>query len=179
MITNLKRLNGSKIYLKSFEDSDISSDYISWLNDPDVVRFSNQRFNRHTIETSKLYLESFKNTTNLFLSIRRKNDNCAIGTMTAYVANHHKTANIGILIGTKSLWGEGFGQDAWDTLITWLIEKNQIRKVIGGTLSNNKAMIRIMKRSGMSFEAILPRQELFDCEEIDLYLYAKYNNEVK
>ena len=177
MITNIKRVDGSEIYLLPFENSDITSEYISWLNDPDVVRFSNQRFIRHTIKSSQIYLKSFKNTTNFFLTIRRQIDDLPIGTMTVYFSTHHKTANIGILIGQKSLWGQGLGQDAWDTITAWLIDSYQIRKVIGGTLSNNKAMIRIMERSGMRCEAIIPRQELFNSKEIDLYYYAKYSSE--
>ena len=62
MITNIKRVDGSEIYLLPFENSDITSEYISWLNDPEVVRFSNQRFIRHTIKSSQIYLKSFKNT---------------------------------------------------------------------------------------------------------------------
>jgi RimJ/RimL family protein N-acetyltransferase len=96
--------------------------------------------------------------------------------MTAYVSLLHETVDIGILIGRKSMWGTGVGQDAWDTLINWFITDRRIRKVTAGTLSENKGMLRIMERSGMRREAILPGQELLAGKPLDVYRYAKYSS---
>jgi ribosomal-protein-alanine N-acetyltransferase len=174
MIERFDKLVGRKVYLRPFKKKDITPEYISWLNDPEVVRHSNQRFITHSESSCQAYLESFENGPNLFLSVRTQLDDLAIGTMTAYIAPQHGTVDIGILIGRKSVWGQGVGQDAWDTLITWFIEKYHIRKVTAGTLSSNKAMIRIMERSGMHCEAIRPKQELLNGAALDLHFYGKY-----
>ncbi len=174
MIESSSRLLGRNVYLRPFQKTDITSEYISWLNNPDVVKYSNQRFITHTESSCRAYLESFQNTPNLFLSVRAQADDLAIGTMTAYVAPQHGTVDIGIMIGRKSVWGQGVGQDAWDTLVNWFIERRRIRKVTAGALSSNKAMIRIMERSGMQCEAIRPKQELLDGEALALHLYGKY-----
>jgi [ribosomal protein S5]-alanine N-acetyltransferase len=175
MTEGFNQLTGSKVLLRPFLRSDITSEYISWLNDPDVVRFSKQRFIKHTEESCRVYWESFRDTSNLFLSVRTQTEDLPVGTMTAYVFLPHGTADIGILIGRKSLWGKGVGQDAWDTLMRWLIERRRIRKVTAGTLSCNKGMIRIMERSGMRCEAIRPNQKLLDGEPLDIHYYAKYS----
>ena len=47
-------------------------------------------------------------------------DDRQIGTMTAYISVHHGTVDVGIMIGAKSVWGEGYGQDAWNTFVNWL-----------------------------------------------------------
>lgn len=174
MIESVDQILGQKVVLRPFEQSDITSEYIAWLNDPEVVRFSNQRFIKHTESSCRAYLESFQNTSNLFLSVRTQSDDLAIGTMTAYVSTQHGTVDIGILIGRKSIWGSGAGQDAWSTLVTWFIEKQRIRKVTAGTLSINKAMVQIMERSGMHIEAIRPNQELLDGEPVSIHYYGKY-----
>lgn len=174
MIESFKHLSGRKVLLRPFLESDITPEYISWLNDPEVVRYSNQRFIRHTESLCRTYWDSFRDTPNLFLSVRTLAENLPIGTMTAYVSLPHGTVDIGILIGRKTAWGTGSGQDAWDTLVNWFIEQRRIRKVTAGTLSSNKAMIRIMERSGMHREATRPRHELLDGEPLDIYYYGKY-----
>lgn len=174
MNDDFKQLVGRKVLLRPFQQSDITSEYIAWLNDPDVVRYSNQRFVTHTELSCFKYWESFLNTPNLFISVRTKADDLAVGTMTVYVSVPHGTADIGIMIGQKSVWGMGIGQDAWDTLVNWLIDQRRIRKVTAGTLSSNKAMILIMERSGMRREAVRPEQEMLDGEPLDLHYYGKF-----
>jgi RimJ/RimL family protein N-acetyltransferase len=168
------QLTGSKVLLRPFLQSDITPEYISWLNDPEVVRYSNQRFIKHTEATCRAYWKSFRGTPNLFLSIRNQPNDLPVGTMTAYISLPHGTVDIGILIGKKSVWGTGIGQDAWDTLVNWYIEQRRIRKVTAGTLSSNQAMIRIMEQSGMQCEAIRPKQEVFEGVPLDIHYYGKY-----
>ena len=169
------QLRGQKVFLRPFLASDITPEYVSWLNDPDVVRYSNQRFIEHTLSSCHAYWESFHNTPNLFVSVRCLENDSAIGTMTGYVSLPHQTVDIGILIGRKSVWGSGMGQDAWDTLLTWFIGQQGIRKVTAGTLGCNKAMLRVMERSGMHCEAIRPKHELLDGKPEDIHYYGKYS----
>ena len=98
MVNPVFNLQGVKVVLRKFTESDINDNYISWLNNLDVMRFSNQRFLKHNLESSLQYLSSFDNTNNLFISIRRLSDDSPIGTMTAYISNNHRTADVGILI---------------------------------------------------------------------------------
>ena len=170
-------LYGSRLKLATFLNSDITFDYLSWLNDPHVTRFSNQRFSDHTVETSTTFLNSFKGTTNLFLSIRVRDSNAMIGTITAYVNQHHRTADMGLLIGRRDLWGLGYGQEAWNTLGSWLLETRTLRKLTAGTATENIGMRRIMERFGMHHEATKERQELIDGLPHDLVFYAKFRGD--
>jgi [ribosomal protein S5]-alanine N-acetyltransferase len=169
-------LLGEKIFLRPFTITDISPAYISWLNDPIVMRYSNQRFVHHTEESCRRYFDSFTNTENLFISVRTKIDDLAVGTMTAYVSLHHETADIGIMIGCRSVWCTGIGQDAWNTILNWFIDRRQIRKITAGTMRSNQAMINLMERSGMKLEAIRPKQELLDGIPQDILLYGKLSD---
>jgi len=169
-------LKGEKVLLRSFTASDINDTYIGWLNDPDVVQFSNQRFRRHDQESSLRYLASFEGTDNLFISVRRLSDDSPVGTMTAYVSSHHGTVDVGILIGDKAVWGMGYGQDAWNTLTNWLLERDDIRKLTAGTLACNHGMIKLMERSGMHHEATRREQEIVNGQAVDILYYAKFHS---
>jgi hypothetical protein len=52
-------LTGKKTLLQPFTEDDVSTDYLSWLADPWVMRFSNQRFRLHTRDSAMTYLTSF------------------------------------------------------------------------------------------------------------------------
>jgi RimJ/RimL family protein N-acetyltransferase len=170
----LLTLVGSKVELRSFAEDDITSDYVGWLNDPLVTRFSNQRFHTHSRESCRIYLRSFSGTDNLFLNVRKLDDGKPIGTMTAYVSPQHGTADLGILIGDRSVWGQGYGQDAWDTLAKYLATLPGMRKITAGTLARNEAMIRIVERSGMELEGRRKAQELVEGEPVDILNFARF-----
>jgi len=167
-------LSGERVRLTRFTDADITDDYIGWLNDPEVTRFSNQRFVRHDRDSCARYLASFEGTPSLFLSVRRRDDGRAIGTMTAYISDHHGTADVGILIGDRSCWGRGYGQDAWNTLLDWLLGERGLRKVTAGTLAVNQPMIRLAERSGMRLEGHRAKQEIVDGQPVDILYFARF-----
>lgn len=167
-------LEGDKVVLGKFDESFITDDYVSWLNDPAVVMFSNQRFTTHTLYSCKNYLSSFKETNNLFLAIVSKETGKLLGSINSYISVPHGLADIGIMIGDKNQWGKGTGLDAWLTLMDYLFTKCQIRKVTGGTLRPNVAMVKVMEKSGMTLESTRPKHYIIDGEPQDVLYYAKY-----
>jgi RimJ/RimL family protein N-acetyltransferase len=167
-------LEGKKIFLRDFTPEDITSQYLDWLNDKNLMRYSNQRFLSHTVESSLKYLDSFKSTNNLFLCVLEKNTGKSIGTLTAYISTRHHTADLGILIGDKSVQGKGYGQDAWNSLIRCISTSSKIRKITCGTLEVNKPMQKIAENSGMHLEAKRIAQELVDGIPVDMLYFAKF-----
>jgi RimJ/RimL family protein N-acetyltransferase len=174
MTTSFDAVRGSLVLLQPFTPADITAEYVSWLNDPKVVRYSNQRFQQHSLQSCYDYLLSFSGTANLFLKITRLTDGAMLGSMTAYAAVPHGTVDMGILVGKRSVWGQGIGQDAWNTLLCWLLRVDGVRKVTGGAMRCNLAMVQIMERAGMSLEAVRPGQELLDADPQDLLYFGKF-----
>ena len=166
-------LTGRIVSLKPFLESDITPEYVGWLNNPTVVRYSNQRFRTHSMESCKAYVNSFTGTDNMFLAIRR--GAIVVGTITAYVSRHHRTADMGILIGDPTGWGKGIGKDAWTTVMRHLLMRESIRKVCGGTLRCNAGMVRIMELSGMIPDGVRAAHELVDGVPHDMLYFAKFN----
>jgi [ribosomal protein S5]-alanine N-acetyltransferase len=167
-------LLGERVNLTLFTEADISDRYISWLNDPEVVKYSNQRFIRHTNESCIAYVNSFAHSPHLFIKIIQQTDRQCIGTMTAYAALHHDTVDVGIMLGERRVWGSGMGQDAWNTLIYWLLNNTPCRKVTAGTMRCNVGMMKIAERAGMTLEAVRPDQELLNGVPHDLIYFGKF-----
>jgi [ribosomal protein S5]-alanine N-acetyltransferase len=167
-------LIGPRLLLRPFRPADITPAYIGWLNEPQVVRFSNQRFKTHDDASCKAYLRSFHDSANLFLSIRFANGDRPLGTMTAYFNRNHGTADVGIMIGEASAWGKGIGLEAWQLLTDWLLGAGAVRKVTAGTLACNPGMIRIAERSGMMLEGRRLKQEVIDGEPQDILYFGRF-----
>ncbi len=163
-----------RVTLRLFKENDIQDNYISWLNDPDVVKYSNQRFISHTKETSLSFLNSIKNSQAIFLAITDRDTKEVFGTMTVYFSLDHNTADIGIMLGDKSYWNKGLGAEAWQLLMDFLLKKLSIRKVTGGTLSCNTGMMRIFEKVGMIPDGIRIDQELLDGKPYDIVYFAKF-----
>jgi ribosomal-protein-alanine N-acetyltransferase len=169
-------LHGRLVTLESFRSSDITHEYVSWLKDPEVVRYSNQRFRSHSIQTCQEYLQSFQDSANLFFSVRLRSSGQMIGTATAYIAVPNGTADVGLLIGNREHWGKGVGFDAWKTLIDCLLKRYSIRKVTGGALRANVGMVRIMERAGMVLEAVRFKQQIVEGEAQDELYFARFGD---
>ena len=169
------KIQGETIELTTFNENDISDDYISWLNDSVVTQYSNQRFYSHDYESCKKYLQSFKKSENLFLAIKVKKTSVFIGALTVYFDLDHGVADIGIMLGNRAEWGKGYGQDAWNSILEWLLDEENIRKVTAGTLACNIAMRKIIEKSGMKIEGVRNEHEIVKGVPGDVILFAILN----
>ncbi len=176
-IKNQFPLLGKNVKLCVFTADHINNNYIDWLNDSQVVKYSNQRFKQHNLDSCSTYLQSFKNTENLFLAIHLKDSNNFIGTMTAYYSIPHKVVDIGLMIGDRNCWGKRIGQEAWKILMNFMLETKKVRKVTGGTLSCNQGMISIMKKTGMQLDGKRIKHELVNDIPMDILYFSKFRNE--
>lgn len=169
-----KLLVGNRLLVRPFIKKDISDTYLGWLLDPEVVRFSNQRFKVHTRESCQDYLSSFSGTKNHFLAINDRRSGSILGTMTVYFNVSHGTADIGIMIGERKIWGLGIGSEAFSLILSVLHDSGQVRKATAGTISINHSMVRICEKSGMHLEATRVGHELIDGVPTDINYYAKF-----
>lgn len=169
-------VEGRIVILDVFAAKDITDAYLGWLNDPVVVKYSDQRFREHTRQTSLEYLEACDSSGDLFLTVATKGDRHYVGTMSAHIAPMHETADMGIMIGERSCWGTGVGGDAWSTLMSLLVNAARVRKVTGGTLRCNKGMVKIMVNSGMKPDGVRIAQNLLDHGPEDIVHYALFRD---
>jgi len=172
---SVANLTGEIVQLCYFDKTMIGDDYISWLNDPEVVKYSDQSFFEHTKLSSLNYLESFSQTNNLFLAIKEKQTNNLIGTITIYIDKNHGVADLGIMIGNKKYWGCGIGTDTYSLAIKYIFNEYNLRKITSGMPSSHLGMIKVVERSGMSLEGIRAQQQIFCGVLTDTLHYAIFN----
>ncbi|MBQ0726651.1 MAG: GNAT family N-acetyltransferase [Thalassobium sp.] len=169
-------INDNAITVRPFVAKDLTDTYVGWLNDAEVVRFSNQRFISHSKSSCEAFYRSFEHTSACFLAVDHE-ELGMIGTMTVYFNEHHGTADIGILIGERRVWGQGIGLAAWCMIMEALKGVEGLRKITGGTLSCNLSMMSIFRRAGMIEDGIRYGQEVVAGVPYDIHHFAYFIHE--
>ena len=170
-------LVGPRVDLVPFHEQYITDDYLSWLNDQNLLRYSKQRLREHDSESCRAYLKSFEGSPNKFWAIRQRSDRLHIGSATAYVDLVDCAADVGILIGHSSVRGNGFGREAWGQIMDYLFRAEKLRKVTGGALAANLPMVRIFLHWRMALEGVRREQELVNEVPVDMLLFGMLREE--
>lgn len=169
-------LTTPRLQLVPFSEEYCTSRYVSWLEDPLVTRYSEQRHRTHTLESCRRYYHSFMGTPNYFWAIVRPDkEPHHIGNANAYIDPYNQIGDIGILIGERSIWGQGYGFEAWKTLCQYLLHGLKVRKVTAGTIAPNLPMLAIMKKAGMVKDGRRLRHYLWEGREVDTIHMALFN----
>lgn len=137
-------LTRKRLQLLPFMERHLTQRYVGWLNDPEVVRYSQQKHRKHTMESCRSYIASMKNAPFWAIEV----DSQHVGNISVAIDYHNEAADISILIGERSLWGQGYGLEAWNLAIESM-RQMRMRLITGGCMATNKGMLRVMEKSGM------------------------------
>ena len=161
--------------LREFKLEDISQSYVNWLNDEEINRFLESRFEKHTLESVHKQARLWINNENyMYFTIRCPTSDEHVGNIKLGPINqHHQTADIGYIIGRKDYTGKGIATNAL-VLLSNFAFKNGVKKIIAGAYEVNLASIRVMEKAGYSLECIRKSHVVVDGKRIDSVLYAKY-----
>jgi RimJ/RimL family protein N-acetyltransferase len=139
---------GTNIRLRptQIEDAEKSS---HWLNDPLIQKFLGIS-KPITPESRKKFLKmKLENETEKNFSIIVKNTNEYIGNVYLYNIDQQKAqAEVGIFIGEKSQWGQGFATEAIGIIIQYAFHNINLKKVYLSTLEDNVAAIKCYQKAG-------------------------------
>lgn len=158
-------LQTGRLLLVPYRAGMVTDQRIGWLNNKDRMKYSEQRYDRHTIESQHEWVNGMQNGAHAWVIQTRAglhvwgDTSPEIGTVTAYVDHHNRVANMGILLGESP--GQGFATEAWKGVMDWLF-KSGMRKVECGCREDNTPMRKLALRVGMSLEASIPAHFLDD-----------------
>lgn len=150
--------------------------HVDWLNDPEVVQFSEQRHRMYMLATCRSYINSFDGETRHIWAIDEVATGRHIGNITADIDPRNNVAELAILIGDRASWGKGYGTQAWRAVTDWLLGENgaRVRKVEAGAMSNNAGMRRIMERANFQFEGEKRLHFLWNGQPVGLTMYGRF-----
>jgi RimJ/RimL family protein N-acetyltransferase len=157
-----------RLILRDVVEEDLST-IISWLNDKVLMRYSANRFQHHTAETQRRYLDSFNGTPNYYLAALDDDNTRLVGTTTLYVDEREKTGDLGILVGIA---GHRYSEEIYRYLIEFAFAKLGLRKVTAGTYAIHRGHRLMLEDLGLILEGVQVDQRLLDDIPVDMVLYG-------
>ncbi|QXT39387.1 GNAT family N-acetyltransferase [Gymnodinialimonas ceratoperidinii] len=163
-------LTHGPVRLLPFARRHLSERYVGWLNSAQLMRFSEQRHRRHDIASCRAYVAGFTNSPNLLWAVEDFSSEAHVGNVAATIDPANGLADIGILIGGGGR--RGYGSAAWRAVLGYLAGRGDIRKITGGCVAGNSAMIAIMEGAGMIPDGRRKAHFLVGGEPMDVVHYA-------
>lgn len=147
---------------------------VTWLRDPEVVRYSQQKHGNHTLSTQLRYINGFNGHSHIW-GIYFLETGEHIGNVTAVNDEPNNVSDVGIMIGETRFWGRGFAKEAWSRACTWLIDKDcgGVRKLEAGCARSNVAMLKIIQGSGFKQEGEMLNHFLLEGGPISMLLFGR------
>ena len=171
--------------LIEFTPDHLTEEYVSWLNDNKVMRFSEQRHKTHTLKSCSQYLSEKESSEDYFLAIEvgAGGPFYHVGNIGVSVDPNNSVAELSIMVGVKKCWGTGVGTRAWLLAIRTLFDRLDIRLITAVTMSVNDPMRKLFRRSNMKIDALLPERFFLDGNYVDLVVASisidEYRNQLR
>jgi ribosomal-protein-alanine N-acetyltransferase len=151
---------------------DVSDGYVGWLNDIEINRFLESRFVEHTLDSTRQFVEGcLASDKTLLLGIRsRPLGGRHVGNIKIEINAHHKSGEIGILVGDKRVHGKGVATQSIKIVAAIAREQLQLRRVTAGCYASNKGSERAFVKAGFTIEGVRPGHFLLAGHPEDLTL---------
>jgi len=154
------------------QEKHLTDSYVSWLQNLENTRFSEQRFQVQTVESCSDYIDWMEKKGNILLAIIDKKSKTHIGNIGLQFNRNHETVDVSILIGDVRFKSTGRAFEAWSAVLSELVKNKAARKITAGTLAVNKAMLNLMENSGMVPDGMRKKHQIFEGEPVDVIHYA-------
>ena len=165
------------IILKRLDlDKDITKKYLKWMNDFEVQKYTEQKYQKHSIVDIKNFVKEKNKSKNEFLFgifLKKKGLNTHIGNIKLGPINYiHKNAEISYFIGEKNMWGKNYATLAIKKIIN-IAKKKGIKKIKAGLIEKNKGSEKVLKKNGFKIEGKLKSELFYNKKRYTRCLYGK------
>ena len=152
-----KMLETERLILRKFKDEDASDLFNNWANDSNVTKFLTWPTHEN-LDISKyiigLWLDEYSNDNVYNWCIELKEDGQAIGSISVVSIDENVEAvEIGYCIG-KEYWNKGIVTEAFLSIIKFLFEEVDVKRIVAKHDTNNPASGAVMKKCGLKFEGV-------------------------
>jgi [ribosomal protein S5]-alanine N-acetyltransferase len=165
-------LISDRFILSKFTNSDVSEEYIDWLNTKEINQYLESRLEKQTKKTCCQFLKNIADN-NYFFSIKDKINKRHIGNIKLGPINYiYKRAVIGILIGDQSYWRKGVASEVIRCICTFAFKELDLNKIEAGAYKDNIGSIKAFEKCGFSVEGKLKEHVKLNNNFHDIYLFG-------
>ena len=169
--------NYKKITLRKLNlTKDISKKYLTWMNDLEVHKYTEQKYTKHSKTKIRKFVKEKNKSKNEFLYgifLKRNNLNTHIGNIKLGPINFiHKTGVISYFIGEKDLWGKGYTTLAIKEIIK-IAKKKGLKKLKAALYEMNIGSKKVLEKNGFKIEGRFKSELIFKNKRVDHYFFGK------
>ncbi len=172
----MKKKKKNYLILKKLNSKNINIEYLKWMNDKEVTKFTEQRFKKHSLLDIKNFVREKNKSKNEFLYgifIKKKSILKHVGNIKLGPINKiHKSAEISYIIGNRNFWKMGIGTDAVKAIVKIAKKKFKLKKLVAGCYENNLGSIKVLKNNNFKQEAKFISQILYSSKRINMIVYG-------
>lgn len=170
---------GEKVRLRPIERDDLPR-FVKWFGDPEVRRHLAVFLPFSLAEEERWYeslLQRLERRQDVALAIETA-DGVHIGSIGLHAINwKDRSAELGIAIGEKSHWDQGYGTDAIRTVLRLAFREMNLHRVYLRVDADNERGIRCYEKAGLRREGTLREAVFREGEYIDQHMMSILRSE--
>jgi ribosomal-protein-alanine N-acetyltransferase len=148
-------LVGKRLLLREVRLSDANGPYLQWMNDPEVLKYTESRFQPYSKERLCQYIETInKNPDCVFRAITLRDTGRHIGNIKLGSIEKDPVGDlvgdVGFIIGAKECWGKGYAAESIRLLAEYAFSSLKLHKLTAGCYAVNIAAIKTLKKAGFA-----------------------------
>jgi RimJ/RimL family protein N-acetyltransferase len=147
-------IQGQKVRLRAIERGDIPR-FLKWLNDPSVTDYLELYLPISQAQEERWFERQLEDELNMVFAIET-HEARHIGNIGLHrIEWKDRSAVLGIFIGEREVWGQGYGTDAVRTLLRLAFHEMGLHRVSLHVFDHNRRAIRCYEKSGFREEGRL------------------------
>lgn len=171
-------ITGPRLGLRKLSRAEISEKYLSWLNDPDVQKYSRRRGKVITRKEMEDFVDYASKSNDWHLAVIIIDEEKHIGNIAIDTIDKiNKSGEISIMLGDKTTWNRGYGSEAIELATKFAFKNLDLHRL--WAQSPNPAFNVLMKKLGWTLEG--KRRKAFNLnlagKFIDLDCWSILKNE--
>jgi RimJ/RimL family protein N-acetyltransferase len=171
---------GKRIRLRAIEREDLPR-FVAWLNDPEV-RHNMLLYQPLSLAQEEVWfkgiLERHPDEQPLVIEISADGVWQAVGNVSFFNLNtHDSSAEIGIFIGEKKYWDQGYGTESMRLMLKHGFEDLNLNRIYLRVFETNPRGMRAYDKAGFVHEGRMRQDRFLDGKYIDVHLMSVVRSE--
>jgi RimJ/RimL family protein N-acetyltransferase len=171
---------GERVRLRAVEHDDLPR-FVAWLNDPEVLEGLAVFLPLSQAGEERWYqnmLESPPAEHPLVIEVRREDGWMPVGNCGLHkIDPKNREAEVGIFIGEKSCWNQGYGTDAMRLMLEHAFRTLNLHRVFLRVMEPNRRAVRCYEKVGFVHEGRMRQAEYKHGEYLDVLLMSVLQQE--